>query len=548
MKVDEAIARTLVDEGVDAVFTMLGDGSVHIVWHLKELGVPVYECRHEAIAVAMADGYSRATGRFGVAAVTGGPALAHAFVPLTSAARTDTKLILLTGPGSRDAIEGRQVIDHKAVSELTGARFRPIHSPDTAVQRTRDAVDTVLREHVPVVLDVSEETQRLEIGWDYESRQRPAWHEPQRPHPDPALIERVVAMIGSAERPVVLAGRGALVSGARDALVRLGDRLGAVMGTALEARGLFHGEPFDAGVAGLYATDGAARVYGEADLVLAFGASLNGFTLVDGYLFQDAEIVQVDVRSPRSMGSGEPADCYVQGDALAVAEALLAALPDTADGSGFRTDDVAERLRDVPDPWQVEVEPDRLDPRELCARLEELLPDDVGFASGNSGHFWAFPVIEMPKLRDPNVFATYFGAIGYGLSVGVGAAIGRRDRPIVVFDGDAGSMMHIQAVEAAARYGARTLLVVMNDGLIGAEYHNLVSRGYDPSLAFQPPLDISNVARSLGCPAERLTDLDELPRLVKEFLDGDGPLLIDARISSKVISRPSRRTRYGMDV
>ncbi len=548
MKVDEAIARTLVDEGVDAVFTMLGDGSVHIVYHLVEHGVKVYECRHEAIAVAMADGYSRATGRLGVAAVTGGPALAHAFVPLTSAARTDSRVLLITGPGSRDALEGRQVIDHRVLSEQTGARFVPIHSAGMAVERTRDAVDTILRERRPVVLDVSEETQRLEFDWDVEPRPRPAWHEPQRVHPDPRLIERVVSMIEASERPVILAGRGAVVSGAREALVAFGDRIGAVLGTALEARGLFHGERFDAGVAGLYSTDGASAVYSEADLVLAFGASLNEHTLVDGYLFPDADIVQVDVQSPRAMASGEPAECYVQGDALAVVEALDAALPTSADGVRFRTDAVAERLDDVPDPWEVEVEPGRLDPRELCARLEELLPDECGFASGNSGHFWAFPVMEMSKRRDPMVFATFFGAIGYGLSVGVGAALGRPDRPLVVFDGDAGSMMYFQAVEAAARYNAHALMVVMNDGLIGAEYHNLVSRGYDPSLAFQPPLDIAAVARSLGSRGARLTDLDDLPALVDEFLGGEGPMLIDAQISSKVISRPSRRTRYGMDV
>ncbi len=544
MNVAEAIARTLVDEGVDAVFSLLGDGTMHIVLHLAELGIPVYETRHEAIAVAMADGYSRSTGKVGLCAITGGPALAHTLVPLTSAARTDSQVIVLTGPSSRDDLTGRQQFDHGAMTTLAGAQFRPIHSADVAVERTREAVDVARIERSPVVLDVTEEIQQEAFEWDVESRPTPAWRTAQRIHPDPVAIDEAVRLIDASERPVVLAGRGAVASGAREALLDLAAHAGAVVGTALDARGLFHGDPFDAGVAGLYSTPGATEVYGGADLVVSFGASLNAHTTVDGYLFPEARVVQVDILSPRPMRSGETADCYVHGDALAVARALRERV---SAGQRHRTDEVAALLATDPDPWDVDLEDGLVDPRALCAALDELLPPECGWASGNSGHFWAFPIMHMPRRREPMIFSTYFGAIGYGIPVGLGAAIGHPDRPMVVFEGDASTVMYVQAIETAARYGARMLIVALNDQVLGAEYHKLVARGIDPTLSRTPDLDLAAVATSLGCPGVTLTDLDRLPAIVEQFLEGDGPLFVDARVSPSVPSRPTRRTEYGLD-
>ena len=105
-------------------------------------------------------------------------------------------------------------------------------------------------------------------------------------------------------------------------------------------------------------------------------------------------------------------------------------------------------------------------------------------------------------------------------------------------------MMHIQAMETAARYGANMLVVVLNDGALGAEYHNLVGEGYDPDLSLTPDPHLAGLAKHLGCRGATLTDLDALPDLVSEFVSGEGPMLIDARVSRNVISRPARRTVY----
>jgi acetolactate synthase-1/2/3 large subunit len=542
MNVGEAIARTLVAEGVSAVFSLLGDGTARIVYHLARLGVPVYEGRHEAYVYAMADGYGRATGRPTVCAITGGPALGHTFTAMTSAARSGSPVLLLTGPSSRDDLAGRQRLDHRSMTELTGARYYPIHDPGVAVQRVRDAVDSIRANHAPAVLDVPEVAQVAEFAGDLTARPLPGWTAPQRVHPDPRAVEEAARLITGAAFPVVLAGAGA--HGARDELLGLGADTGSLLATTINARGLFHGDDYDAGVAGGFAHGAAAALFRKADLVISFGTSMDRFVTRGGALFPEAILVQVDVRPPGPMAGGAHANCYVQGDAGVVAAAIRAALGSRSGHTGYRTDEVAGLLAGAIDPLVIELEEGRVDPRQLCAMLDELLPEDCGWVSGNSGHFWAFPIMHMPRWRSPRLFASSFGAIGYGIPVGLGAALADADRPVVVFEGDGGAMMHIQALETAAIYRASILAVVLNDGALGAEYHNLVAEGYEPDLSLTPDLDLAAVARRLGCRGARLTDIAGLGDLVSDFLTGEGPMLIDARVSRRVISPPTRRSVY----
>lgn len=548
MNVAGAIAKTLVDEGIDTVFSLLGEATMHVVSALDALGVKVVDCRHEGAAMAMADGYSRATGKPTLCAVTTGPAFAHTLVPLASAGRTRSQVIVLTGLRHLDDLNDRQRMDHQGIARLAGVSYRPLVEPDNAVDRTREVVDLARYEGRPVVFDVAEEVQVAGYEWDLVERPRPAWRSPQRIQPDPRVVADATAMIRAARRPVVLGGLGVIHSDARDAVLAFADEIGALVATTLESKGLFDGDPYAAGIAGLYSSDPVMELFAEADLVISFGAGLNGYTLAKGYVFPVAEFVQIDVVGPRPMRSGQDAECYVQGDARAVAEALRARVGAAggAAGTGYRTAEIAARLQAIDiDPVPIDVATDELDPRQLCAEIDRLLPAECGFATGLSGHFWSFTALHMTRRRWPMLASTFVGAIGYGVPVGVGAAIGNDGRPMVIFEGDGSLMQNVHALETAARHDVRALIVVMNNEALGAELYKMQLKGLNAELSTAPGLDVAGVASALGCTSTTATTMDQARDFVAAFLAGRGPYVLDARISPAVMSRTFRRANLG---
>ncbi len=128
-----------------------------------------------------------------------------------------------------------------------------------------------------------------------------------------------------AERPAMIAGRGAVLSGAGPALRRLGELSGAILATSAVANGLFADDPFAVGISGGFATPTGQRLLAEADLIVAFGASLNNWTTRHGALVANATVVQVD-RDADAIGAHRPVDHGLAGDARETAEALIAAL------------------------------------------------------------------------------------------------------------------------------------------------------------------------------------------------------------------------------
>lgn len=539
MRLYDLMAEAFRAEGATDLFTLIGRGNMHFLMSMEAGGGRLVHVRHEAAAVGMADGWARSSGRVGVCAVTSGPGLTQAGTQLVAAARGRCPLVVFAGdsPGSN------QDYVQRAFAGATECGFETVADPDSAVAVVHRAFFRARSEQRPVVLSVP-------TGLGEPSTERPAgsgrlvWPR-QRLAPDPMRVREALAALRAASRPVLLCGRGTLGSGLRDDLVTLGERVGALLATTLPAKGLFYGEPFDAGLAGLFATDTALELFARADCVLGIGTSFDPYTIQKGRLFPDARFVQVDCAAPQPMGDGRMADVYVQGEASAVVAQLLEALE--ADGgrrsSGYRTGEVRGRLEKPSiDDEEFDLEPGTVDPRRIVERLDELLPPDIGVVSG-SGHSFAFAAMHLHTPRWPSVYAHHFGAIGQGLPAAIGMAVAL-DRPVVLFIGDGSLMMYLAELETAARYNLPILVVVLNDAALGAEFHQLRSKGYDPGPAAYPSAEFAGVAQHLGCRGRTVRDQASLDESVADFLGTPGPCLLDVRVSRSVLSLPYRRTHF----
>lgn len=214
---------------------------------------------------------------------------------------------------------------------------------------------------------------------------------------------------------------------------------------------------------------------------------------------------------------------------------------------GYRTPEVKERLTTAfEDEQRYELEPNTVEPRDLCRILDEKIPPEVGLVIGG-GQNICFSTILMTRKRRMLLANQHFGCIGQGLTTAIGAMVATEDQPAFLVEGDAGFMMHLPEFETAVRYGLPILVVLFNDQLLGAEYHKAVAKGLNADLARITTPDLGAVGRALGGRGTLVTDLDTLRTAIDEYLADPAPTIIDARISTSVISIPYRRLHFGQD-
>jgi thiamine pyrophosphate-dependent acetolactate synthase large subunit-like protein len=550
-QVSDILAQAFAAEGVDTLFTLMGDANMY--WSAAMADnqqARLIHARHEHCAVAMADGYARASGKVGVASVTCGPGYTQIMTALTMAARGNAPVVVFAGDAPVNAAWYMQEIDQAPLAEATGAHFVPIRTIDRALDCVREAFYTARAERRPVVLSVPLDLQKEEFPYlpDY-TPSTDLVPRAQQVQPDPALIDEVASMIAAAERPVVIGGRGAAWSGARQALEGLAEESGALLATTLLGKGLFDGNPFALDIAGTFATDLGREFFAESDLVIGAGAALGHYTTEGGYLYPNAKVVQIDT-NPRGLWQGvKTADLHIKADARATAEAITRRLKERGiRRPGWRSNTVAARIAataEMPDPKEYTVSPGTLDPRKVVRELDAAVPKDWDIVVAG-GHCFGFAMTHL-KGRPAGKYHTPldFGAIGSGLSAAIGVAVARGSDKIMLIDGDGSLYQHIQELETVRRHGLKLLICILNDGGYGAESHKFRAYGVNPAHAIHGFGDIAAIARGFGHNAATVTEMGQFERLFRDHQQSPATSLWDVRIDDLIPSRNFRRVHYG---
>jgi thiamine pyrophosphate-dependent acetolactate synthase large subunit-like protein len=536
MNVAEAIGAALVDLGAQDAFGLIGSGNFAVTNAMVQRGVRFVAARHECAAVSMADAYGRISGRVGVATVHQGPGVTNAITALTEAAKARTPLVVLAADTSAEAIRSNFRIDQAGLAAAVGAVAERANSPGSALEDLARAWQHAVVERRAVLFSLPLDVQAAEAPPKEIAPPTPPAPSP----PTPEEVRQVADLLAAARVPVIVAGRGAVLAGAGPALEELGERVGALLATSANGHGLFAGNPWGLGISGGFAPPIAARLLSEADVVLAFGASLNMWTTRHGELIgPGARVVQVDVDRD-AMGANRPVDVGLLADARLAAEALIAELDRRAHtGSGRRLEEVARALaaggwRDVP--YEDASDGDRIDPRTFSKALDALLPTER-LVAVDSGHFMGWPpmYLSVPDAAG-FVFTQSFQSIGLGLSSAIGAAVARPDRLTVACLGDGGALMAAGEFETLVRLRVPMLVVVYNDAAYGAEVHHFGPQGHPVDLVRYPDPDLAGLARGLGGEAGTVRSLDDLEALEKWLEQQDGPFVLDVKVVPDVVA------------
>jgi thiamine pyrophosphate-dependent acetolactate synthase large subunit-like protein len=528
------IAKDLAGYGARRCFGLLGTANFKVSHALVEAGVELISARHEGSAATMADAYAKATGELTLVSVHSGPGLTNAITGIAEAAKSRTPLVVLAGDVPTGAVKSNFYFEQAEFARSVGAVAERIHTPASARADALRAVTRALRDRRTVVLSLPGDVQDAPLASNLPPLALPP--DPGRLQPDPAAVRALADEIQRAKRPLVLAGRGAVISDAEAALTALADRIGALLATTVCGHGLFAGNPWSLGISGGFSSPIADKLIKEADLVLAFGASLTQWTTKHGKLVAlGARVAQVDVEAGK-LGYQMPVQLGVLGDARATAEALLAELDrrKVSGGAGWRSDSVRKQVVAGDNHHSRYADTSSaqfIDPRTLSKAVDEILPLDRVVAS-DSGHFcgWVPQYLRVPNAR-ASCLSHSFQSIGLGLGSTIGLAVANPGKLAVLGTGDGGFLMSISDLETAIRMKLRMCILVYNDSSYAAEVHLFRRRGYSIDIVQFPETDFAAIARGYGARGVTVRTLVDLQPLRDWVAEGaPGVMVVDGKI------------------
>jgi thiamine pyrophosphate-dependent acetolactate synthase large subunit-like protein len=534
MLVRDAIGRFLVERGVRTFFGVVGSGNFHVTNAMVSAGARFIAARHEGGATTMADAYARLSGEVGVVTLHQGCGYTNALTGLTEASKSHTPMLLITAEATDE--RSNFFIDQGSVARGLGAAATRVRSAETALEDVARAYALARNGRRAVVLNVPIDVQDQELTGERNPEVPARLGEPR---PDDDDIARFVELLLTAERPVFVVGRGGRSAEARDAVADLAARCGALLATSAVARGLFNEEAWGIDVSGGFSSPLTAELIGQADLIVGFGCMLNMWTMRHGKLIADGtKVVQVDI-DPMAIGRNRPVELGLWGGAAETAKAASAHLDrgGMPARTGYRTDEVAQRIRDDLR-WSQTETPDvstaeRIDPRVLSRELNGLLPGERVLAV-DSGNFLGYASMYL-DVPDENgfCFTQAFQSVGLGLATAIGAAIAQPERLPIAACGDGGFLMGISELETVVRLGLPMLVVVYNDAMYGAEVHHFGPDGDPLDIVTFPDSDLASIASGHGCDAITVRSVEDLTP-VKDWLSSgpSRPLVIDAKVVS----------------
>ncbi len=541
----------------------MGNGNAYFLDALeRDTAVQYTAVRHEAGGVVAADAHYRAGGGLAAATATYGAGFTNTLTALAEAVQAQVPLVLVVGDGPTSGPRAWDV-DQIALASAVGARTYTVGRTDAAAT-TVIAIEHALTYRVPTVLAIPYDVATLEAGPvpDAPEPRLPKPLTPAGPFAEGAVLD-LARLLAGAERPLLLAGRGAWLAGAGPALGELAAITGALTASTALGRGIFPDARFDLGVTGGFGAERAMELIREADVAVVFGASLNQFTMRFGALFAPGtRVVQVDVAPTATHAN---VGGYIRGDAGVVAGQLVELLragqtggtgaadtageADTAGGSSGTGGATSSGWRETADLAGAEARhpgdalaPDgRLDPRAAARRIGELLPEDRVVVS-DGGHFigWAneyWPVASPDRML---MVGTAFQSIGLGFASVPGAVRAKPDATVVLTTGDGGGLMALADLETAVRSaGGQGLAVVWNDAAYGAEVNLYGLKGLAEAPMLIPEVDFAALAAAVGAQGVVVRSLDDLEVLAEWTArpTAERPfLLLDLRISGTVVA------------
>lgn len=499
----QVVVEALEAEGVQYVFGMPGSSRLLYDALYDSRSVTAIHAREQSSGVFMAIGHARATRRVAVCFGSTGPGFTNMVSGILEAQAASTPLVVLSASVStaHEGLPAFQETDQLAIARpLTKWSYR-IPSPERTPWAIRRAFQ-IARSGCPgpVYLEIPAD---LSVQSSSMPEYTPAFH-PAPPRPDGNAIERLAGLLDRAERPVVVAGGGAVWAGAFDEVHRLADELKVPVLTTASGRGsIDERNPLSLGLTGLYFTRPGREVYFDADLLLIVGSRIEQFeTGMWQYRPANATIAHIDINA-EAIGRNWIPDIGIVADVRSGLTDLLSA---ASTPSALRMER-AEKIAAAKNRYMAEIaeECDDVYPHVkskvvLSAYQRVFGRDSILVNENGSQDLWSY---YSPYFTVPTGGCVPPGAqtcMGAGVSGAVGVKLAHPEGQVVCVTGDGAFQMYMRELAAAAQYRLGITYLVLNNRALGwVRFQQNRSGGRYIATKFGVQADFAAVASASGC-------------------------------------------------
>ena len=531
----QMVIEALIAEGVDTVFGYPGGAIMNVYDEIyKQDKFQHILTRHEQAAVHAAEGYSKASGKVGVAMITSGPGFTNAVTGLADAYMDSIPLVVISGqvPKSLIGTDAFQEIDAVGISRsctkhnylVTDASELPRILKEAFYIASTGRPGPV---HVDIPKDVT--AQIAEFNYDIEVEL-----ETYKPHVkgNPRQVKKAMEAMAESKRPLFYLGGGIINANASDDVRELVHKTGIPAVETFMARGvLAHDDELLVGMLGMHGSYASNMAMSETDLVIALGARFDD--RVTGKLSEfakNAKVIHVDI-DPASISKLVNADFPIVGDVKNVVKDMLE-LSDIVESKRYQSwRDTIKNFEEL-HPLTFYEDSDKLKPQWVIKRVGELLGDSANISTDVGQHqMWTAQFYPFSRPRQ-FMSSGGLGTMGFGFPAAMGVKAASPDKVSINFTGDGSILMNCQELMTAVEKKLPVVNIILNNNFLGMvrQWQTLFydNRLAETDLSVQP--DFVKLAEAFGGIGYRVATKEEFDKALKDAIEKDVVAFIEVAV------------------
>ncbi|HYJ00905.1 MAG TPA: biosynthetic-type acetolactate synthase large subunit [Nitrososphaeraceae archaeon] len=532
----KALIASLEKEGVDIVFGLPGGANLPIYDELVDANFRHVLVRHEQAAAHMADGYARIKRKAGVCIATSGPGATNLITGIATAHADSIPMVAITGqvPVAMIGKDAFQETDIIGISNpCTKYAFQPRKAVEIPEVIKKAFYITESGRPGPVLVDIPKDVQQEKAEIEFPELIKVRGYKPAF-DPDLSQIEKAIDLIMKAEKPIIMAGGGVILSGAFNELQALAEILMCPVVTTFKGKGGFpENHPLAMGPIGMHGHAEANKIIIEADCIIAIGARFSDRSVGRFDEFgKGMSIIHLDV-DPAEIGKNKSVDVAVVGDVKSSLRTLVKMLTT----KGIRKDPDNSWLKRRKELVEYYTSTIKDYSREITAKktlkkLRELLPSkSIVTTEVGQCQMWAslhFDVIT------PGTFfsSTGLGTMGFGFPASIGAKAAKPDVPVIDIAGDGSFNMTENSLAVSVLEKLPVIVFLLNNymlGMVAQWQRTFYNRRYSGVEQNRCP-DYVKLAESYGAQGIRVQSMNDLDKAIKTGLSSDVATVIDIPI------------------